>query len=189
MPPRLLLVKHSLPAVDATLPAAQWALSAEGYRRCQPLAQRLAAYGPQQVICSLEMKARQTAQRVAELLGIPWEAAPGLHEHERPLAGLLSRQEFEAAVAGLFAHPEELVFGAETAAQAQARFAAALAATLARYTDQTLAVVAHGTVISLFSAAKTGCEPFPLWKRLGLPSMVVFSRPDFRLEEVVETVE
>jgi hypothetical protein len=31
-------------------------------------------------------------------------------------------------------------------------------------------------------------DAFSLWKKLGLPSMVVLSLPDFKLEKVIENV-
>jgi hypothetical protein len=49
-------------------------------------------------------------------------------------------------------------------------------------------VVAHGTVISLYVAGRTGAPPFGLWKRLGLPSFVVVTVPDGRVVSVVEVV-
>jgi broad specificity phosphatase PhoE len=184
----LLLIKHSQPAIDASVPAATWALSEEGRRRCAPLAQRVAEYAPDVVVCSLEPKASETGRLLAEQLNIPWQSAPNLHEHERPQAGWFSRQEFESRVEMLFMQPDQLVFGAETALQAQARFSVAVESVLEKHPGQNVAVVAHGTVISLLVAEKTGMAAFPLWQKLGLPSLVVLSRPDFKLEKVIENV-
>jgi broad specificity phosphatase PhoE len=185
---RLLLIKHSVPAFDHDLPAAQWLLSEEGQQRCAPLAQQLAMYAPQVVVSSLEPKATETGQRVAAELDVPIVTFANLHEHERPQAGLLSRQDFETAVADFFAQPEALVFGLETAFQAQQRFEKAITEILECYPDQTVAVVAHGRVITLFLAQKLRLEPFPLWKRLGLPSFVALQLPDFKLEEIMEKI-
>ena len=41
---------------------------------------------------------------------------------------------------------------------------------------ESLAVVAHGTVIALYVAAVTGVAPLPLWQRLSLPAFVVLAR-------------
>jgi broad specificity phosphatase PhoE len=111
-----------------------------------------------------------------------------LHEHERSGVGWIDREHFEAQVAEFFRRPGALVFGGETADQAHARFAAAIAALTVHYPARSLAVVAHGTVISLFVARSTGVEPFPLWSRLGLPSFVVLSSPEMGLVSVVEGV-
>ncbi len=53
---------------------------------------------------------------------------------------------------------------------------------------RSLAVVAHGTVISLYVARKTGADPYALWKRLNTPSYVVMTLPELQLIEVVEIV-
>src|SRR5512145_219828 len=166
----LVLIKHSMPVVDADIPAAQWRLSEDGRQRCVPLAQQVAAYAPSQVICSREPKASETGQLVAQQLNIPWQVAENLHEHVRPQIGLLSRQDFHNQVKAFFACPDQLVLGAETAHQAESRFCRALDTLLPEYQEQNLAVVAHGTVISLFMAHATGMAAFPLWRRLGLPA-------------------
>ncbi len=44
-------------------------------------------------------------------------------------------------------------------------------------------------MISLFVARHAAVEPFPLWRRLGLPSFVVLAVPALALLEVIERVE
>lgn len=185
----LILIKHSLPVMDTSVPAAQWQLSDEGRQRCALLVRAITSYAPGQVVCSCEPKARETGKLVAAQLRIPWQVAENLHEHERPQAGLLSQQDFHNKIEEFFKHPDQLLFGAETAHQAQSRFCRALDGLLAEYQEQNLAVVAHGTVISLFMAHATGMAAFPLWRRLGLPAAVVLSLPDFKLEKVIENVQ
>ncbi len=170
------------------VPASRWHLSEAGRLRCQALAEHLAPYPPDELVASSEPKAAETAELAAGVLGKPWHTAEGLHEHERSGAGWIDRARFEAQVAEFFRRPDALVFGVETADQAHARFAAAIAAVTAQYPARSLAVVAHGTVISLFVARSTGVEPFPLWSRLGLPSFVVLSSPEMKLVSVVESV-
>lgn len=177
--PKLVLVKHSLPHIVPDVPAREWRLAEEGRRRCRPLAERLAHYRPTIITSSSEPKALETAQLVAAHLGVPYRVAEGLHEHDRENVGFLDRQEFDAAVAHFFAHPDELVLGRETAAQAQRRFATAVGSVLAQNGDGDSVVVAHGTVIALFVASRAGIAPFPVWRRLDLPSFVELSLPDY----------
>ena len=115
--------------------------------------------------------------------------APGLHEHDRRGVPYLDGATFEASVERFFARPDDLVFGNETAAQAGERFAAAVERALAQHPSGDVGVVAHGTVVSLFVARHAGVDPFALWRRLGLPSFVVFSLPDLRLLTTVENIE
>jgi broad specificity phosphatase PhoE len=65
------------------------------------------------------------------------------------------------------------------------RFSGALHEILERYPDENVAVVAHGTVITLFVARHGAVEPFVFWKRLGLPSFCVLTLLPFRLEHTV----
>jgi len=186
--PSLVLVKHSLPEIDPRVPANQWRLCEIGRQRCRPLADRLAGCGPRRIISSLEPKAIETAQIVARRLGLPAETAPDLHEHERHDVGVLSLEDFESSVRRFFERPGERVFGRETADQAHARFARALSGLIEWQTGENLVVVAHGTVITLFVARATGREPFALWKRLGLPSIVEMTWPELTLTTIVESV-
>jgi broad specificity phosphatase PhoE len=60
---------------------------------------------------------------------------------------------------------------------------------LERHPRQSVAVVTHGTVMTLFVTRAAGLEAFPFWKRLGLPAFVVLSWPGLGLLDVVEGVD
>ena len=174
---KLILVRHSAPEIDLARPAYQWTLSAEGRARCIPLADALRPYQPDRILSSTEPKAQETAAHVADHLRLPWTTADGLHEHERPNIPFVTPDAFRASVASFFHHPDELVFGAETAAQAYARFALALQNALALHPTQTTLVVTHGTVMSLYLAHRTGEDAFKIWQTLKMPDFVVFNSP------------
>lgn len=131
----------------------------------------------------------ETATLVGQELGLPVELVDGLHEHERRDTALLGDAEFATAVKELFARPHDLVLGRETAAAALARFDAAVSAVLTAVpaTDDVV-IVSHGTVISLYVAAHSGVDGWDLWRRLGLPSLVVLDRDDLELDRVIESV-
>ncbi len=183
----LVLVKHSLPEVVPGVPASQWQLGPAGRGRCAALAEHLRPYLPAAIVASAEPKAAETARLVAGALGVEWSVQPGLHEHARESVGWLRPEAFEASVKALFARPAERVFGEESAAEALARFSAAVSAALAQHPDENVVVVAHGTVIALYCAAAAGADGFDLWRRLGLPGLVALERPTLRLARVVET--
>ena len=199
MPARkLILVRHSLPEVRPDIPASDWELSEEGRARCLPLAERLMAYRIQALACSRELKAYQTASILGDRLSLPVEPFDNLHEHQRPAGPWLGREVFEAQVQKFFTQPDDLVFGMETAAQAARRFTTAMKDVLARHPQETVAVIAHGTVMTLFAgwssrtdpdAGDSGhLDPFHLWKQLDLPAYFVFSLPGLHLDEVVDRV-
>lgn len=174
----LVLIRHSLPNIIADVPACQWALSERGRQRCRPLASRVASWQPGIVVSSLESKAIETGRLVAERLDIPFETAAGLHEHERQGATFTTSKQFQTDVAAFFQHPGERVFGNETADQARQRFCQAVTKVLTAHSLDTVAIVTHGTVMTLFVSQMTGMEPFSFWQRLGLPAFVVLGLPE-----------
>ena len=185
---KLILVRHSLPVIAGEQQASQWPLSDEGRRRCIPLAELLATYHPSAIVTSMEPKAIETGKIVGQQLGIPVEAAPDLHEHERPGTDLDTVEQFRDKVARLLDHPGEQVFGTETGDEARERFSAAIEKVMRRFPVGNPAIVSHGTVMSLFVARAAGIDPVPFWKGLGLPAFVVLSHPELALLDVVATV-
>lgn len=185
---KLILVRHSLPVIMGEQPANQWQLSEEGRRRCGRLAELLSAHHPVAIVTSTEPKAIETGQIIGERLGIPVGAAPNLHEHERPRADLDTVEHFQAKVARLLEHPGEPVFGVETGDEAHERFEAAVDDAMKQHPAGNLAIVSHGTVMTLFVARVAGIDPVPFWKELGLPAFIVLSHPELALLEVVASV-
>jgi broad specificity phosphatase PhoE len=185
----LILVKHAMPEVEPGVPAARWRLSDAGRAASARLAERLAVYEPAAIVASDEPKARETGRIVATRLGVPFETAPDLHEHDRTGVPFLTNEVWREQVRRFFAEPDALVLGRETANEAGDRFGRAVAAVLERHPAGNLAIVAHGTVISLSVARHNPVEPFGLWERLGLPSFVVLRLPGYMLTEVSPELE
>lgn len=180
---RLILIRHSVPDMRRDIPAAEWRLSADGVARARALARALEPPGAAKVFTSVEPKAVETAKALADVWGLEVEEAAGLHEHERPMAQLLARDEFEQKVRELFRRPAEIVFGAESADHARRRFTMAVMRLIAR-ADRDVVVVTHGTVLALFVAEATGVEPFAFWKRQDMPFAVTLRLPELALERV-----
>ena len=183
--PHLVLVRHSIPILEENVPPNQWRLSEAGKAAALALAQKLASYSLDIIITSVERKAQETAVILAEELGVVWQTAPDLHEHERAAGPLGTREEFTAAVEALFSHPDELVMGLETAHQTLARYAAGVENVLAAHPDQTVAIVSHGTVMALYIAQQTGCDGLQLWQSLGLPTAIVLDRQAARIIKII----
>ena len=187
----LILVKHAPPTVVPGIPPARWPLSDEGRASCIALAGRLRPYHPALIAASDEPKASETARLLAAALGhtAPPRTDRDLREHERhPEDFFDSTADFHDALRRFFAHPDDLIFGSETATAAGARFTAAVRRLVEETPHGDLIIVAHGTVISLFVAACGGFEPFPLGRSLGLPSYVVLALPGLGLVETCGAV-
>lgn len=182
----LILIRHSQSQPVEGVDAQRWGLSAEGLEQTSVLAPRLAPYRPSIIFSSYERKAVQTAEAVAKALDVPVVLWPGLHEHERTAVPYFDRETFLALVHRFFERPDELVFGQESAERALTRFKNALYDLLDAYPRRTVAVVSHGTVLTLLLAPLVGVAPFAFWERLGMPAYAVLSRPSLELVEMVE---
>lgn len=169
----LILVKHSVPEIIEEVPAREWKLSKEGHARAERLAHRLIRFIPDVIVSSKELKARETAESIARGLQLDFYRAEGLQEHDRSNVAYLSQDDFQVSVREFFQRPDQLVFGSETAEQAQSRFTEAVHFVLRSYANKTVVIVAHGTVISLFVSRLTGISGFSLRKEMGLPSFLV----------------
>ncbi len=186
---KLILIKHAMPEVVPGVPAHLWGLLEDGKRSCLRLAEQLEEYRPATLYASSEAKAIATASALAERFHQPYAVCADLREHDRATAGFLGRDEFERAVAALFAHPDELAFGNETAAAALSRFTAAVTRILAQDGSEHVMLVTHGTVIALYLAAWVGMDGLQMWHALGLPSYVVLAVPEPRALDVVTSLD
>lgn len=181
-PKNLLFVRHSAVQRNPEIPSREWPLSEDGRSRTRQIAPRLIPHNPTRIITSDEPKARETGQIIANELGLPWQPAANLHEHDRQGAPFFtSKEAFETAVAHFFNNLDTLVFGNETANQAFERFDTAVHHLIAAYPGDTLAIVTHGTVLTLFLARYNQFAPIPFWQKLQLPDLFVVSLPDMRL--------
>ena len=181
----LILVKHSEPEILKDIPACKWHLSEAGRIYARELAGKLISYQPEVIISSVEPKARETAAILAENLGLEFYEVEGLHEHDRSGAPYYSKDKFQSLIREFFDKPDKLIFGNETADSALLHFHQSLDAMLNSYANKNIAVVAHGTVISLYVSWLTSCSGYDLWKELGLPSFVVL---DIQSQKIIETV-
>lgn len=163
----MLLVRHSLPEIDPGRPADEWSLSEDGRSRCEHLALQVASYRPERLLSSPEPKALETAELIAPILKLAVEVEEDLREHLRRALPFLPRAEFLRRMRELFARPDEVVVGEESARAARARFAAVVDSI-----GVPAAVVTHGTVIALYTAGEDPDGGFGFWKTLELPSVV-----------------
>ena len=183
----LILIRHALPNIDPETPSEDWSLSAAGREAAARLAVPIANYRPKLVLSGPEAKVIGTAEIIAEQLGIGTQLVPALAEHRRRSAPYVSTAEFESAVCRLFDNPSEVVFGEESADVAYQRFATAIDRELAARGEDTVFVVSGGTVISLFVSRRARISPLPLWRRLGMPTVLALDRTSWEIVAVHQT--
>lgn len=175
------LIRHARTRINPTTDAADWVLEPSALQDCYLLATSLKDAGITRLVTSKEPKAITTGQTVAEALALPLEVAVGLHEHDRRGVPFLSAEVFQQTLRQFFAEPDKLVFGTETANEALARFSMALQRVQATYSKDSLAVVSHGTVMSLFIAKHNPVNVLAFWQALKMPDVLKLSA-DYRLE-------
>jgi broad specificity phosphatase PhoE len=106
---------------------------------------------------------RQTLSLIAERFGLAVETSEDLAEHRRPSWGFLSDEDFQARVAAVFSNPHISCEGAEIAKEACSRFEQALM----KEQRRPLLVCSHGTIMSLYLAARLNVGAGDLWRSLG----------------------
>ncbi|HEY1709644.1 MAG TPA: histidine phosphatase family protein [Rhizomicrobium sp.] len=178
---KLILIKHSQPVLDPDVPSPRWVLSDQGRARCVWLADALRTEGTGRLCSSLEPKALETAALVATHLGIPVEPHAGLEENDRTGQGFAPEDELRRSIKAFFERPADIVMGRESAGVVFARFSGAVGRILARDAGRDVAVVTHGTVLTLFVSRHNAIDPFAFWGGLSTPSYVVLDGATFAL--------
>ena len=186
--PKLILIKHAKPVVNPEVPSDEWGLGDEGRERAAKLVGSLRQFKITELASSIEPKAKQTADIIASGLGCSLREVEGLHEHDRTNVPHMDTREFISAIAQFFRQPRRLVLGNETAEQAYKRFADAVDGVIEAATGD-VAIVTHGTVIALFANRRAQEDAFALWRKMGLPSMIVFDLPTYDVVSIIDRVD
>lgn len=149
-------LSHPQVRIDADIPLPEWSLSNQGRARVMALqgADWLAATGA--IISSAEVKARETAALIGDMLGLTPGIDPALNEIDRSSTGYLPHDRHEAVADAFFANPHTSVAGWERALDVQARGIAAIRAHLARHPGGDLLIVGHGGIGTLTWCALAG---------------------------------
>ena len=178
--PLLYLIRHPRTQPDPSRPASQWELSEEGGAQVRALTALPLWTALGAVITSAQRKAAAVGEALRAVHGVPWQAVEALDEARRD--SWLGADEFDRAQRAFFAHPEvPPVPGWETAQAAGERFATAMDGVLAQYPGQSLAVVTHATVLTLYAARLRGTAPrYDDWRAIGFAAIMAVDRASLR---------
>jgi broad specificity phosphatase PhoE len=171
---QVVLIRHARTASTPATPARLWGLSEEGQRAARALADDEILRSVSLFAASHEPKAIQTAAAMAN--GRPILEIADLGELDRSAAGWIQTQaERLDLVRAILDNPDVSIQGCETAAGAQGRFVRALNELTEANQEGGLAVVSHGTVLSLYMAYLRGLPKadFQEWYRIRLPDLAV----------------
>jgi len=130
------------------------------------------------ITCSPEPKALQTAEPAARRWGIPLQTVDCLREIRRPR--LLKN--YDEVIADLLAKPEASIAGLEPVAQVANRATRCIKELTTAHPKQTLAVVSHGLLLTIFLARLEGRWPTVAeWRAIPFPGVAVLDTTAWQL--------
>lgn len=177
----IVLIRHAKTTPDPNSSAKDWSLAVGAEEACMELVGRLEPTQLTKLISSIEPKAHNTAKLLATQLGCKVSQAENLHEQDRSGAPFLSETAFQNNMRQNFEHPNELIWGKETTAEALSRFTTTLKQLVDEHPNEKLGIVTHGTVISLLVAKYNFIDGYDFWQKLKMPDMVRLSLPFYQL--------
>src|SRR5262245_57999225 len=174
MPKRVLLIRHAETARPGVFHGYESDpdLGPRGYRQAAALAPVIASYNPNVLISSDMLRARRTAEAIAQVTGLPLRIEPQLHERKvgdlqgTPICGEFGVWPDTLArwVAGetWYAPP-----GAESFDQIKDRVMPVWGRVTGENPGKTLAIVAHGIVCRVILVSVLAGYNAADWPRLG----------------------
>ena len=184
---QVLLIRHATSQPDPNLPAKEWGLTDSGFKEAVNLARYLqnADMRPAKIWSSTEKKGVETAQTIAQVLGIRYETNPKLNEHgEGSVPYIKERALFLEQVSALFESPSKTIMGNESAAAAANRLRHALKRTVRYDPAPSIGFVSHGRIITAFLQTYCNIDPFPFWQTLTMPAIIAVEWPTLTLQKV-----
>lgn len=153
-------LSHPQVLVDPNKDVPKWSLNEIGKSRVEALVERIIndgiLVGTKHIISSAEIKAIETAQPIADVLGCKLTVRPLMHENDRSATGFLKPDEFEKVADQFFTHPDISARGWETAKAAQARILEQVNKNISDNDNGDVLFVGHGGVGTLLYCALSG---------------------------------
>lgn len=170
----LILVRHAQSAPSPALPESEFPLSELGRRQAQTLAPVLRELGVDALASSPYQRAIDTLQPYADTQGLTIAIDDDLRERSLG-AWLESVDAVNEAIAKMHADLDFVLPGGESGRACLARYQAAIGRAIAANPGRTIAVGAHGGVVSHFLAAHHTGLPAEFWRRIRNPHLFLFS--------------
>jgi len=165
----LYLITHAHTQIDPAVDAVHWQLSPAGQAQATVLAALPFWADVDRILVSSEVKTHLTIAPVLARRTIPVRADSHFDEVQRP--GWV--EGYAARVQAFFAAPAQAVGGWETAAHALQRFLTGLQMHLSPDATESVTLVSHGLVLSLYRAHLLGLltADFAAWRQLGFAAV------------------
>ncbi len=183
----LILIRHSNTRPSADCPKNDWPLTAVGMQRAHLVASALRRFALQRIYTSTMERAVKTGDIIADHLGLPKpQQTHAFDETDRSGVPYFdSHAQFQLAIEQFLVQKDQVVMGTESAEQALARFQQGVDQ-LSHHSAEPIAIVSHGTVMSLFLADCSDQSPVSMWHQLqdlGMPHFVVVDRESGKILE------
>ena len=162
-----IFLRHAETEKDPSRPAVEWDLTQDALEKLQSHIKDCVFKKVGVVITSTENKAIATAKPICELLNLPSKEIANFDEVKRGTS-YLSAEEFLAQKEKQLTRLDEVFDDAESARAALERFKQGIEILDRKYENQTILIVTHGTVLSLYFAEILGKldEVFARWNAL-----------------------
>lgn len=191
MTTRIIFVRHAPSKPDKTQHSTQWQLSEDSQRLCHKLAEQIKHHNITKIYTSTESKAQLTGKFIAEKLAIESiEIANDLQETERHSKFFYDNPDtFRLAVKEAMLSPDELLFGDETFTGAKNRIASQTALLAKKHPDETIAIVSHGRILSMYLGYIMKQSPDLIWQKLKMPAYAILSWEKQAFTEIQYAIE
>jgi 2,3-bisphosphoglycerate-dependent phosphoglycerate mutase len=143
----LYLIRHAQSHPQWSCPNSEWPLSAKGEKQAKALADLLTPLGIERIVSSPFLRCLQTIGPFAKKQSIEIDIEPDLRER---LITLTIVEDFQDIWRRSWEDFDFALPGCESSTIAQRRFVQAVTSISERYSDNTIAICAHGNVIGLF---------------------------------------
>ncbi|MFQ5831232.1 MAG: histidine phosphatase family protein [Candidatus Thorarchaeota archaeon] len=160
-------LRHAETRIDPDTSPSRWHVTREGVKTARMLASSGMFDKVDLVVTSAESKAIETARPFAVKLGLEIIIEPRFNELERVGGHIESQNEYLRRVQLAFRNQDSSAHGWETAASAIRRFEQGIRSIESEIESDTVLVVSHGLVLSLYFATLLDVDDvYERWLRL-----------------------
>jgi 2,3-bisphosphoglycerate-dependent phosphoglycerate mutase len=170
----VVFVRHAQSAPSPELPEPAFPLSDKGRQQAKDLAPVLAELGVGALVSSPFIRAVDTLRPYAEATGLPIAIDEDLRERKLSGDWLPDVKAAEDVIQRSFAEPAFALPGGESELVCTARFEAAVGRAVASHPGATVAIAAHGGVLSHLLSPHQPAAPFDFWRGMKNPHLFIF---------------
>lgn len=187
----IIFIRHAPTKPDKTQHSTQWQLSEDSQKLCYQLAEQIKHHNITKIYTSIEPKAQLTGKFIAEKLEITSIASEdNLQETERHSKAFYDNQNtFRLAVQEAMLFPNNLIFGDETFTDARIRFTSQVEQLANKHPDETIVIVTHGRILSMYLGDIMKQSPETIWKKLQMPAYAILSWEKQEITDIQYTIE